>query len=236
MTYDDVTAVVLTPAWNNSDAGVAFTVEYVLLGHGVVVEETYSLAPATDSGSPVITVQAGIALASQGSPCVAGWLARLSGLALPRVKEGRRSPRRRLFVNDAREVSERAPALSVACKGMMSQESQTMTVSQFGVTFPVFSFDGATNTTLQTPQNSTLNGATNFTVAAPGWGGIVYAVPAPPLDHVYTWSYGGASEQSRNGMIGALKVAVTTETNDPTISYSISGQSGPAMQTLTSQV
>jgi hypothetical protein len=101
--------------------------------------------------------------------------------------------------------------------------------TSFGVTFPVFLFDGATNTTLQLPSSpgAPKNSTTALLSAAVGtvWGQQNFTVVGPPAGHTFTWYYDATNEiVVRNGLATPVDVAVNPiETDSPSISYMLTG-------------
>lgn len=101
--------------------------------------------------------------------------------------------------------------------------------TSFGVTFPVFLFDGATNTSLQLPSSpgAPKNSTTALLSAASGteWGQQNFTLVGPPAGHTFTWYYDGTDEiVVRNGLASPLDVAVNPiNTDSPSLSYILTG-------------
>jgi hypothetical protein len=212
-TLQTILAAVVTSAPTNSPAaGVAFTVEYVLWSAGVLVTEAYVL-PASGGA---VNVTASLSL--PGAAALARRMARaavahdaatvfFSPPADPQLAAA-------LAAGDVDAFFSLAPAAPAAPSSFATM----------GVQFPVFVFDGTTNSTVappgawaadsvlvQHPDNASASvGALAFSVAP---------VSGRPLQ--WTAFDALATVPSRNGLLAPVAAYVPVTTDAPSMAYSL---------------
>jgi hypothetical protein len=200
LTYLDIAGISYAPVYSDVSTTVAFSVEYYLLTVGGIVTQSYNISVQADGSKPLVAVTSSVELI--GGPAI---LARAAarGVVLPP------------------EHIERARAAGVLDPDWV-RTSPAANLTRFGVQFPAFLFDGATNTTVAVDQASD-----SFSVSGPagsGWGAGVFSVEAPAAGHTYTWTYDQADTTvSRNGVVATAWVETTFQTQAPSFTQYVTG-------------
>lgn len=205
----EVTAAVLSPYWNNSQSSVSFSMDYVLLGAGVLVTENYSV---TDTGLVGVSAAVQLYSGAGGRAALRAWLESLWAVA--QVDAGAARLAARLAAEDAGEASSVTPLLSLPAgrrtpPPVPVKAAGASTITAFGVSFLALLSDGVNTTSVGVDTT-----ARTVTVALPAGNGQkqTFAVAAPPAAHGYTWAYDPNSptpQLTRNGHAMLVDVALT---------------------------
>lgn len=214
-TLQTVLAVVVTAAETNSPAtGVAFSVEYILWDAGLLVTEAYSLPPSGGA----INVTASLSLPGAAA------------LARRMVTAAAAHDGKTVFYSPPADAAlaallaaGRADAFLAAAPPPPSSAAPR-SFATMGVQFPVFVFDGETNSSVLPPgawaPNTVL--VQHPVDAGAAVGAVAFTVtPAP--GHTLQWSGYDPLETvpSRNGLLTPVVASLNTTTDAPSMSYSL---------------
>ncbi len=192
LNYLDVAAISVTPNWGLSSTNVAFSVEYFLLVTGAVVTQSYNISVNVDGSKPLVAVTSSVQMLG-GKGVVAR--AASKGVSIPASHMDR-----------ARERGVFEPA-------WLSSPSANMT--RFGTQFPIFLFDGASNSTVAVD-----DAALSATVSGPAsWGSAVFSLAPPQSGHQITLTYDASAipTVSRNGLMNTLWAETNFDTASPSM-------------------
>jgi hypothetical protein len=218
-TLKTITAAVTTASPTNSPDGVAWKVQYVIWGEGVLLTEDYTLAAggvdvtaslAFPGPAALFETMAGAAVAAAADAAGAASAAR------PRARVAYYSP-----PADARAAAAIAAGDFAAFVAAAPAPPPSAPLATVGVSFPAMQFDGTSNYTV------TFDGAdaiiVQTAVAPPAEeGGLRFSVVNPP-GHNMTWIYDANAPlfPSRNGLLAAVYAEVAAESQAPTLSYAL---------------
>lgn len=200
LNYSNIAGIAFTPGWNTNQTVITFSIEYYLLLNGIIITQDYIVSVNDDGSSPQISVTSSIALPG--------------GLAiLERAKD------RKVTID--KDHIERATKLGIMDKNW-NRTSLSANLTRFGTQFPVFQYDGATNTTAvlnSVARTLTISGPANQT-----WGTVQYTVPEPAPGHNDTWTYNpnpAVATVCRNGLMGTAWVETNFDTPTPSMTQII---------------
>jgi len=198
--YSNVAGISFVPGWNTNQTIITFSIEYYLLLNGAIVTQDYTVSVNSDGSNPQISVVSSVNLAG--------------GIAIME-----RAKQRNITLDNEHIIQ--ATKLGIMDKDWVTT-SPAANLTRFGTQFPVFQYDGATNTT------ANLNTvARTLTISGPAnksWGTIVYSVPPPQPDHQDTWIYDpspAAATVCRNGLMGTSWVETNFSTSSPSMTQII---------------
>jgi hypothetical protein len=219
-TLDTVTAAVFTPGLTNTPAGVAFSVQYVLWGDGVLVTEAYTVTPAGVTCTSSISLPGSAALFALLADAASASAVATNVPGKPTLL--RPASRGLQAALEARDEAAFHAAAGVrfgstsAPIGAGAGAPLPTTFASFGLQFPVLTFDGTNNYTVTVDANST-------TVAgdAATQGGVRYAVEAPP-GRAMDWAYDPSVwAPSRNGVMSVAYAGITATTAAPSLTFTV---------------
>jgi hypothetical protein len=205
LSFTDVAAVTLVPGWNTNGTSLSFAVEYYLLSRGVLVTQSYTLSIGQGGSQPAVEVAHKVQVLG-GDAMVARALAHGEDLLAT-------AP---YHVSMAKAAGVFAPTWSA---------SPSATLSRFGLQYPLFMYDGQTNSTVSV--DSAANTVTVSGPAGSGWGSIVHTPIAPAAGHSYTWTYDPTKTVvSRNGLMGTAWLETSFSTQAPYLTSTVTGVNG----------
>lgn len=200
--YTSIAGSSLLPTWTTNTSYVAFNFEYYVLSTSptplsLIVTQDYALSVGPGGSAPTVTTTHGVRMVGAQA-------------LLDRAVE------RGTTLNASHLVAARSAGLF----DVAFTSSPANTLARFGVQYPLFLFDGVTNTSVRVD-----TAANAVTVAGPmGWGSALFGAAPPPAGHNYTWSYdAGASVVSRNGLVGTAWLETTLDTQAPTLTTTVMG-------------
>jgi hypothetical protein len=199
LNYTDIAGISVSPVWSTNATTVAFGIEYYLLVSGGIVTQDYLVTVNPDGSKPVVSVVSAVELLG-GDAVVARAAAK--GVKL-----------------DKEHVA-RATALGVFDPAWTSSPAATLT--RFGTQFPVFLFDGQTNTTV-TLDASQYQLSVSAATPSAGWGTAVFSNAPPQPGHNQTLTYDATDAQtlSRNGPMISAWAETSFDTGAPSMTQFI---------------
>jgi hypothetical protein len=206
MTYQDITAVVLTPGPIPNASYVTFQVEYILLAQGTLVTQQYTIVGAPLA--PSVTVTSGVTLP--------GAAALVTYLREKKAAEASTGVKVHLNATKIDAAIQRALA-----EGFFAPLPAN--VSTFGVELPLFLFDGQTNMTVNI--SAAAGVASVAGPAGSGMGSISYAVTEAGSTAPVPVSYDPTfTVQSRNGIMGKATASLVAKTLTPALTITVTPQ------------
>jgi hypothetical protein len=220
-TLQSITAVVLTSAPSNSPSLVEFTVQYILWGEGVLVEEDYALFGGSLNATVHVSLPGQTALwkiMQEASSKRDGLRTFFSPPADPVAAQA-------LFAGDIDAFISAVPAPSV-----------TRVLSRLGVSFPAFRFDGTTNYSFIPPGGSPSN-PDEVVVSLPDSpeqdpkdGALAFRIVDVLPGRNLTWTWNDDDESrllSRNGLLTGVFASLDVQSASPSLSYQLEVVSVP---------